>query len=120
MRNMLAWWIRLHRRGAAMALPRARQVYEAVKRAHQARADREILARLDSRTLDMGALLALAFAVWNVARWYMATRRGPVSEPAHLPPHRRPLEPRDGERAEEYIPEFDFTRQPPPRSGPEA
>ncbi|HXU42988.1 MAG TPA: DUF1127 domain-containing protein [Burkholderiales bacterium] len=55
MRNMLAWWIRLHRRGAAMALPRARQVYEAVKRAHQARADREILARLDSRTLrDIG------------------------------------------------------------------
>ena len=55
MRNMLAWWIRLHRRGAAIALPHARQVYEAIRRAQQARADREILARLDSRTLrDIG------------------------------------------------------------------
>jgi uncharacterized protein YjiS (DUF1127 family) len=55
MRKMLAWWIRLHRRGAAIGLERARQVYEAIKRAHQARADREILARLDSRTLrDIG------------------------------------------------------------------
>jgi hypothetical protein len=66
--------------------------------------------RLDSRTLDMGALLALAFALWNFARWYMATRRRPASEPARLPRHRRPLEPRDGERPDEYIPEFDFTK----------
>jgi len=55
MRKMLAWWIRLHRRGAAIALPRARQLYQAFQRAQQARADREILARLDSRTLrDIG------------------------------------------------------------------
>jgi hypothetical protein len=75
--------------------------------------------QLGSCTLDMGALLALAFAVWNFVRWYMATRRRPASEPARLPPHRRPLEPRDGEHMEEYIPEFDFTK-PPPRTGPEA
>jgi uncharacterized protein YjiS (DUF1127 family) len=55
MRKMLAWWIRLHRRGAAMGLQRARQVYEAIRRAQQERADREILSRLDSRTLrDIG------------------------------------------------------------------
>jgi uncharacterized protein YjiS (DUF1127 family) len=55
MRKMLAWWIWLHRKGAAIAAPRARQFYEAIKRAQQARADREILARLDSRTLrDIG------------------------------------------------------------------
>src|SRR5260221_2372212 len=55
MRNMLAWWLRLQRKGAPMGLQRARQVYEAIKRARQARADRELLARLDSRTLrDIG------------------------------------------------------------------
>ena len=55
MRRLLAWWIRLHRKGAAIGLQRARQVYEAIQRAQQARADREILARLDSRTLrDIG------------------------------------------------------------------
>jgi uncharacterized protein YjiS (DUF1127 family) len=55
MRKMLAWWMRLHRKGAAIGLQRARQVYEAIQRAHQARADREFLARLDSRTLrDIG------------------------------------------------------------------
>ena len=55
MRKMLAWWIRLHRRCAAMGLQRARQVYEAIRRAQQERADREILSRLDSRTLrDIG------------------------------------------------------------------
>ena len=60
MRNMLAWWIRLQRRGAAIGLQRARQVYEAMERSRQARVDREILARLDSRTLrDIG------LASWN-------------------------------------------------------
>ena len=55
MRQMLAWWIRLHRKGAAIAVPRAREVFEAIRRIQQARADREILARLDSRTLrDIG------------------------------------------------------------------
>ena len=55
MRRMLAWWIRLHRKGMAIGLQRARQVYEAIQRVQQARADREILARLDSRTLrDIG------------------------------------------------------------------
>ena len=61
MRKMLAWWIRLHRKGAAIGLQRARQVYEAIQRAQRARADREILARLDSRTLrDIG------LDSWNV------------------------------------------------------
>lgn len=55
MRKLLAWWIRQHRSGAAIGLQRARQVYEAIQRASQARADREILARLDARTLrDIG------------------------------------------------------------------
>jgi hypothetical protein len=55
MRKLLASWIRLHRKGAAIGLQRARQVYDAIQRAKQARADREVLARLDSRTLrDIG------------------------------------------------------------------
>jgi predicted lipid-binding transport protein (Tim44 family) len=55
MRKLLAEWIRLHRKGAAIGLQRAPQVYEAIQRAYQARADREILARLDARTLrDIG------------------------------------------------------------------
>ena len=55
MRKLLAWWIRLHRKGAAAGLQQARQVYAAMKRAQQARADREILARLDARSLrDIG------------------------------------------------------------------
>jgi hypothetical protein len=55
MRNLLARWIRLHRKGAAIGLQRARQVYEAIQRANQARIDREILKRLDARTLrDIG------------------------------------------------------------------
>ena len=55
MRKLLASWIRLHRRGAAIGLQRARQVYEALRRARQERADREILARLDARSLrDIG------------------------------------------------------------------
>jgi hypothetical protein len=55
MRKLLARWIRLHRKGAAAGLQHARQVYEAMKRAQQARADREILARLDARSLrDIG------------------------------------------------------------------
>ena len=55
MRKLLAWWIRLHRKGAAIGLQRARQVYEAFRRANQARVDREVLARLDARTLrDIG------------------------------------------------------------------
>ena len=55
MRRMLAWWISLHRKGMAIGLQRARQVYEAFRHAQQARADREVLARLDARTLrDIG------------------------------------------------------------------
>jgi len=53
MRKMLAWWIRLHRKGAA--------IYEAIQHAQRAHADREVLARLDSRTLrDIG------LDSWNV------------------------------------------------------
>ena len=55
MRKILAWWISLQRKGAAFGANRAREVYEAIQRAQQARAEREILARLDSRTLrDIG------------------------------------------------------------------
>jgi hypothetical protein len=55
MRKMLAWWISLHRKGAAFGAHCAREIYQAIQRAQQARAEREILARLDSRTLrDIG------------------------------------------------------------------
>lgn len=52
MRRLAAWWIRMHRSGAASGLRRG---YEALQRVQQARADREVLARLDLRTLkDIG------------------------------------------------------------------
>jgi len=55
MRKLLAWWINLHRRGAVAGRRRAVAVFEAIRRAQQARADRELLARLDARTLrDIG------------------------------------------------------------------
>ncbi len=55
MRRLLAWWIRMHRRGVAIGMERARRFYEALQRANQARADHEILARLDRHTLrDIG------------------------------------------------------------------
>ncbi len=64
------------------------------------------------RNLDLGALLAVALAGWNLARWYIGRRRVPAA--AGLEHRRRPLEPRRGdERVEEYNPEFDFPRQPP-------
>jgi uncharacterized protein YjiS (DUF1127 family) len=53
MGKMLAWWIRLQGKGAA--------IYEAIQHAQRARADREVLARLDSRSLrDIG------LDSWNV------------------------------------------------------
>jgi uncharacterized protein YjiS (DUF1127 family) len=55
MRKLLAWWINLHRRGAVAGRRRAVALFEAIRRVQQARADRELLARLDSRTLkDIG------------------------------------------------------------------
>jgi hypothetical protein len=60
-----------------------------------------------SRNLDLGALLALALAGWNLMRWYLGrTRVAAVPQRAH----RRPLEPRGDERVEEYNPEFDFNK----------
>jgi hypothetical protein len=75
-----------------------------------------VLGRIDSRNLDLGAVLAVALGWWNLIRWYMGRPRPPAEMP--LDTRRRPLEPRgDGERVEEYNPEFDFTRQPPAGSG---
>src|SRR5260221_11054537 len=51
MRNILAWWLRLHRTGAAMGLQRARQVHKASPGARETRATPEILAQLTSCTL---------------------------------------------------------------------
>lgn len=62
------------------------------------------------RNLDLGALLALVLAGWNLMRWYIGRRR--VVATSGLDRRSRPLEPRDGERAEEYNPEFDFNRPP--------
>lgn len=68
----------------------------------------EWAARQEGSSLDLGAILALAFAAWNLARWFGSA---PVLV-GELPPHRRPLEPnRDGERKDEYLSEFDFSKQ---------
>lgn len=68
----------------------------------------EWAARQDGNTLDVGSMLALAFAGWNLVRWIGSAPR-PAGE---LPAHRRPLEPnRDGDRKDEYLPEFDFSKQ---------
>jgi hypothetical protein len=75
-----------------------------------------VLGRIDSGNLDLGAVLAVVLGGWNLVRWYMGRPRPPAESP--LDTRRRPLEPRrDGERVEEYNPEFDFTRQP--RANPE-
>ena len=74
-------------------------------------------AWVENRNLDLGALLAAALALWNLARWYIGRRRVPAASP--LDNRRRPLEPRQGgERVEEYNPEFDFSRQPPANPEP--
>jgi hypothetical protein len=54
--------------------------------------------RLQSRNLDLGGLLAVGFAVWNLARW----RQAKTSGGGRLPRTRRRPEP--GERN----PDFDF------------
>lgn len=51
--------------------------------------------RLQSRNLDLGGLLAAAFALWNLARWWQARPRR-VTSRSRKPPRR------------EYHPEFDF------------
>ncbi|HET6574031.1 MAG TPA: hypothetical protein VFG68_10545 [Fimbriiglobus sp.] len=61
-----------------------------------------------SLNYDLGALLALALAGWNMMRWYIARRR--VAAAPGLDRRRRPLEPRDDARVEEYNPEFDFNK----------
>jgi hypothetical protein len=61
----------------------------------------------DARNLDLGALLALALAGWNLMRWYLGRSRVPATPGSN---HRRPLEPRDDQRVEEYNPEFDFNK----------
>ena len=72
MRNLLAWWIRLHRRGAFIGLQRA---VAAVQRARQERIDREVLARLDARTLrDIGleswnGMLAERLQAYRQRQW---------------------------------------------------
>lgn len=55
MRNLMAWWLAMHRRGAVMGRRRARQAARAMMAAQQARADARLLAQLDARTLrDIG------------------------------------------------------------------
>ena len=76
----------------------------------------EVLGRIDSRNIDLGGVLAVALGWWNLIRWYMSRPRPQAEMP--LDTRHRPLEPRgDGERSEEYNPEFDFTRPPPAGSG---
>ena len=67
--------------------------------------------RSDPQSLDLWAALAVAFAGWNVFRWYGARRPRPAGPENPLLRHRRrPLEPRREERPPEYHPEFDFGR----------
>lgn len=63
-----------------------------------------------SLNYDFGAFLAVALAGWNLVRWYVGRPR--VAAVPRLDPRRRPLEPRDDGRVEEYNPEFDFNRPP--------
>ena len=68
---------------------------------------------LSAKNLNIGAWFAVAVAMWNVVRWYVARRPRAVEEPALT--RRRPLEPRRTEdQPEEYLPEFDFGRGDPP------
>jgi hypothetical protein len=62
----------------------------------------------DPQLNDLYALMAFAFVVWNVTRWYH--RRPTRTAPNPLATRRRPLERREEERPAEYHPEFDFTR----------
>ncbi|HVK15336.1 MAG TPA: hypothetical protein VM533_00215 [Fimbriiglobus sp.] len=62
-----------------------------------------------AHNLDLGALLALALAGWNLMRWYLGRRRVVAATPG-LDRRRRPLEPRGDARVEEYNPEFDFNK----------
>ena len=59
-----------------------------------------LLTGTGGRQGSVGGLLAVAFAVWNLARWWQARPQREVD--------RRPPRPPGGE----YHPEFDF-RQPP-------
>jgi len=56
----------------------------------------------DSKNLDLAAVMALAFAVWNIVRFFALRQRQLPQEPP-IPIH-------PGERKDEYLPEFDFTR----------
>ena len=60
------------------------------------------------QTLNLGAALALVLAIWQLVRWSIGSRKSPNQ--THQPTHRRPLEPRDEERPDEYNPELDFNR----------
>ncbi len=55
-----------------------------------------LAGRLESRNLDLGGLLAVGFAVWNLARWRQARKWRAVER-------RRPRPP-----GGEWNPEFDF------------
>ena len=65
-------------------------------------------ANRQGSTFQLGAILAVAFACWNLVR-FLSMSPTPTDE---LPVHRRPLEPkRDADRPDEYNPEFDFSKQ---------
>ncbi len=60
-------------------------------------------------SLDVGALLAVALAGWNLMRWFTARNRWvPPEDPLGLP---RTRVVRTDDRPFEYNPELDFTKQ---------
>lgn len=66
----------------------------------------------DSENLDLAAVVALAFAVWNIVRFFALRQPRPSQEPP-IPIHPE-------ERKDEYNPEFDFSRSSPPDHPPSA
>lgn len=64
----------------------------------------------DNDNLDLAVILALAFAVWNIVRFFTLRQPRPVQEELITS---RP----EPEQPEEYNPELDFSKQPPSPPG---
>jgi hypothetical protein len=73
----------------------------------------EAIAKFDPMRFLLGALLALVFGAWNIAKWYMGWQW--FQEQAT--PVRRPLRP-DPTTSDEYNPAFDFSKKDEPQDKP--
>ena len=72
--------------------------------------------RIESRSLDLFGFVGVSFAGWNLLRWWFSRPRT-MSQDAF---REKLAERRKTEHPEEYIPEFDFTKDPvePPKPAP--